>query len=137
MTKPQIEIKMTEDLIKELKYKDIDPDDVAEQLLGVDASRVTVDGIDVVRVGNTYDLATNETAAAGGESTFGWAALGFFVPLAGLILYATWQQQFPLRAKAAGKGALAGVITTVVFFVIYIIIVALIAASATSSLYRY
>ena len=43
----------------------------------------------------------------------GYAALGFFFPLVGLILYCVWKDQFPLRAKSAGKGALAGVITWV------------------------
>lgn len=42
--------------------------------------------------------------------SFGYAALGFFIPVAGLVLYLVWKEQTPLRAKSAGKGALAGVI---------------------------
>ena len=43
----------------------------------------------------------------------GFAALGFFVPLAGLILYLTWRETLPQRARSAGKGALIGVIVSV------------------------
>lgn len=38
----------------------------------------------------------------------GFAALGFFIPLAGLILYLVYEGKQPLRAKSAGKGALIG-----------------------------
>ena len=44
----------------------------------------------------------------------GAAALGFFFPMIGLILYLTWQKETPLKAKSAGKGALFGVITSFV-----------------------
>jgi drug/metabolite transporter (DMT)-like permease len=40
------------------------------------------------------------------ESSFGWGVLGFFVPIAGLILYLTWNKNRPEDAKAAGIGAL-------------------------------
>ena len=43
----------------------------------------------------------------------GYAALGFFFPVVGLILYLVWKDRMPLRSKSAGKGALAGVITSV------------------------
>ncbi len=40
----------------------------------------------------------------------GMTALGFFVPIVGLILYLVWKDQTPLKAHSAGKGALIGVI---------------------------
>ena len=43
----------------------------------------------------------------------GFAVLSFFFPIVGLILYLVWHDTLPLRAKSAGKGALAGVITSV------------------------
>lgn len=53
----------------------------------------------------------------------GFAALGFFAPVVGLILYLVWKDSLPLRAKSAGKGALAGAITwtalTVLLYAIY------------------
>jgi hypothetical protein len=46
--------------------------------------------------------------------SMGYAVLGFFIPLAGLILYLVWKDQYPLRAKSAGKGALFGFIVDLV-----------------------
>lgn len=40
------------------------------------------------------------------SSSIGWGVLGFFVPLAGLILYLVWKNDRPNDAKAAGIGAL-------------------------------
>jgi hypothetical protein len=42
--------------------------------------------------------------------SFGFALLGFFIPVVGLILFLVWKDQSPLKAKSAGKGALASVI---------------------------
>lgn len=47
--------------------------------------------------------------------TSGWAILGFFFPLVGLILYLVWQVDRPKAARSAGKGALIGVIVQMVF----------------------
>lgn len=54
--------------------------------------------------------------------SFGWAVLGFFVPLAGLILYLVWKNEKPLTARRAGKGALISVIVSVVLMVIWMIL---------------
>ena len=48
----------------------------------------------------------------------GFAALSFFIPLVGLILYLVWKDFLPQRAHSCGKGALIG-------FVIYIILIVL------------
>ena len=45
---------------------------------------------------------------------FLWGLLGFFVPIAGLILYLLWRDERPRTAKAAGIGALVSVIGQVV-----------------------
>ncbi len=52
----------------------------------------------------------------------GWAFLGFFVPIAGLILYLIWIDERPLDAKKAGKGALISVIASAVIFMLYVIL---------------
>jgi hypothetical protein len=58
------------------------------------------------------------------NSTFGYMALGFFVPIIGLVLYLLWQTERPLAAKAAGKGALISVIIyaalMIIIFIIYL-----------------
>ncbi len=63
------------------------------------------------------------SAGAGIDApSFGAAVIGFFIPLAGLILFLSWQYTFPMKAKSAGKGALAGVITAVILGVLLIIL---------------
>ena len=56
-------------------------------------------------------------------SSFGYAMLGFFVPIAGLTLYLVWHDTLPLRAKSAGKGALAAVIFNIALVAIYAVVV--------------
>lgn len=53
----------------------------------------------------------------------GWAVLCFFFPLVGLILYLVWREEYPLRSKSCGKGALINVIVSVALFVLYFILV--------------
>lgn len=59
------------------------------------------------QVGNT----TNQINDAPNK---GFAIIGFFIPLVGLILYLIFEGKQPLKAKSAGKGALIGFITGIV-----------------------
>ncbi len=52
---------------------------------------------------------------------FGYALLGFFFPIVGLVLYLVWKDQTPLRAASAGKGALVAVILIGVLYACLII----------------
>ena len=52
----------------------------------------------------------------------GFAILGFFFPLIGLILWLMWKDKTPLKAKSCGKGALIGVIVNVGLSIIFTII---------------
>ena len=65
----------------------------------------------------------------------GWAVLGFFIPLVGLILYLVNKDKTPLKAKSAGKGALIGFIVSVVFSIIYGAIAGAMIGSLASSYY--
>ena len=56
----------------------------------------------------------------------GWAVLGFFFPLIGLILYLAEKDKTPLKAKSAGKGALIGVIASVVVSILVFVFVGII-----------
>ena len=49
----------------------------------------------------------------------GMAVLGFFIPLAGLIIWLINKDTKPLMAKSAGKGAFIGFIISIVFSIIY------------------
>ena len=48
----------------------------------------------------------------------GWGLLGFFIPIVGLILFLVWNDTKPRTARAAGKGALVGVIFNVVLYLL-------------------
>jgi|AntRauTorckE6833_2_1112554.scaffolds.fasta_scaffold52311_2 uncharacterized membrane protein YvbJ len=47
------------------------------------------------------------------ENTFGWAVLGFLIPVVGLVLYLVWQTERPQVAKSAGTGALTSVVISI------------------------
>lgn len=53
----------------------------------------------------------------------GFAVLGFFFPIIGLILFLVWRESMPLRSKSCGKGALIGVIVEVALVILYVIFV--------------
>lgn len=76
-----------------------------------------------------------QASAKADSSNIGYAFLGFFVPIVGLILYLIWKDETPLRAKSAGKGALISVIVSTVLIVIYVIIWAVFAGSLVFSAY--
>lgn len=57
------------------------------------------------------------------SNNFGWAVLGFCVPIVGLILYLIWKDSTPMKAKSAGKGALVSVIVSIIFYIIYACII--------------
>ncbi|MBE5746310.1 MAG: hypothetical protein E7359_03380 [Clostridiales bacterium] len=52
-----------------------------------------------------------------GKGNFGWAVLGFFVPVAGLVLFLVWKNENPGNSKMAGIGALVSVILDVVCYI--------------------
>lgn len=67
------------------------------------------------------------------SGSFGWAILGFLVPLVGLILFLVWIQTRPKSAKMAGLGALFNVIVSVVFTIVIIIFAAALGLSDSST----
>lgn len=77
----------------------------------------------------------NGLASADDAPSMGFAVLGFFFPLIGLILYLVWKSDKPLRAKSAGKGALIGFIVGVAISVIYGIIAGAVLGAAIKNYY--
>ena len=63
------------------------------------------------------------------SGSFGWAVLGFFIPLVGLILYLVWKDEKPKCAKKAGIVALVGFICNILLYVLYVVLIALAAAA--------
>ena len=76
-----------------------------------------------------YSGPTSPVRYGDSGSMFGWGLLGFFMPMVGLILYLVWKDDYPKKAKAAGKGALISVILGVVAAIISIIIFIVMAAT--------
>ena len=72
------------------------------------------------------------TAVDDAPST-GYALLGFFIPIVGLILYLINKDTAPQKAHSAGKGALIGFILGIVVSVIYGVII----GAALGSMYYY
>lgn len=60
------------------------------------------------------------------SGSFGWAVLGFFIPLVGLILFLVWRRDRPLSANSSGIGALVSVVTNMVFWISIFITLALV-----------
>ena len=76
----------------------------------------------------------NYNAETDDRSSFGFAILGFFIPIVGLILFFIYEEKNPKRAKSAGKGALIGFITKIVLSIILVILYITFAASLFSSI---
>ena len=57
-------------------------------------------------------------AAEEDKGSFGWAVLGFFIPLVGLILFLAWKNTKPKSAKKAGIGALVSTILSVISMIL-------------------
>lgn len=69
------------------------------------------------KVPNISDTAINKKDAG----NFGWAVLGFFIPIVGLILFLVWRKDMPRNANSAGIGALVSVVTTIVYWISIVI----------------
>lgn len=70
------------------------------------------------------------------ESAVGWGFLGFFIPIAGLILFIIWNSDLENKAKgkAAGVGALISVCVSVGCTILYYIILIILSLFATSNI---
>ncbi len=52
------------------------------------------------------------------KSSAGMGCLGFLFPIVGFILWLVWKNDYPLKAKSAGTGALISVVLGVIFGII-------------------
>ena len=53
---------------------------------------------------------------------FLWGLLGCCIPLVGLILFLVWRDTKPKTSRAAGIGALVGVICVAIYYIVIIVI---------------
>lgn len=85
-----------------------------------------------VNCGNNMNNDNGGTVSADASSK-GFAILGFFIPIIGLILYLVYERKQPKRAKSAGKGALIGFITKIVVYTVIVILYIIFASSMIKS----
>ena len=81
------------------------------------------------------DAQSKAQTATGDAPSAGYGILGFLIPIVGLILYVVWKNEYPLRAKSCGKGALVNVILSVVLMILstaYTVLSLLISAIPTA-----
>ena len=77
--------------------------------------------------------AVAKTPAVDDAPNMGFAVLGFFLPIVGLILYLIWKDKTPLKAKSAGKGALIGVCVSIALSIFYSIVIGSLIGSMISA----
>ncbi len=63
-----------------------------------------------------------------------WGVLGFFVPLAGLILFLVWMDDKPKTAKKCGIGALISVCVSVALTILYFILIVILGPAIFGSI---
>lgn len=51
---------------------------------------------------------------------FGWGLLGCCIPIVGLVLFLVWKDNKPKTAKAAGVGAIVGVVLCVIYYLLMV-----------------
>lgn len=51
---------------------------------------------------------------------FGWGLLGCCIPIVGLVLFLVWKENKPKTAKAAGVGAIVGVVLCVIYYLLMV-----------------
>lgn len=77
---------------------------------------------------------TSKPSAREDNSSFGFAVLGFFIPIIGLVLFLIYEGTKPKRAKSAGTGALIGFICKIVLSIIIVILYVVFASSLFSEI---
>ena len=82
---------------------------------------------------DNYNAQQRPQANVQDSKSTGFAVLGFFFPLVGLILYLVWKDTMPLKAHSCGKGALIGVIVYVVFIILYVILAVVVIGAAANA----
>lgn len=70
--------------------------------------------------GTSQNATTQPTVVDNGG--IGWGLLGCCIPIVGLILFLVWKDSKPKTSKAAGIGALVGVILCILYYIIVVVI---------------
>ena len=76
-------------------------------------------GLDISNVQPTNFNTTAKQSNPDDSGAIGWGFLGFFIPIAGLILFIVWRNDKPKSSKAAGIGVLISFIINVIASFLY------------------
>ena len=61
--------------------------------------------------------------------SFGWAVLGFFVPIVGLVLWLVWKDTKPRDSRQSRNGFIAGIVVQVIIWIVYAVVLAAVVAN--------
>lgn len=61
------------------------------------------------------------SVASNDSGSIGWAILGFFIPIVGIILWLVWMDSKPKCSKMAGIGALISIGLGILFWVLTVV----------------
>lgn len=86
-------------------------------------------------INNTYENTQRQYFNIEDNGNIGWGVLGFFIPLAGLILYLVWKDSSPRNSAMAGKGALIGFIVSIVASVLSTILFVVLTLLGTAAVF--
>ena len=64
----------------------------------------------------------NTTPQATDNGGFLWGLLGCCIPIVGLVLFLVWKDTKPKTSKAAGIGALVGVILMILYYILIAVV---------------
>ena len=64
----------------------------------------------------------NTTPQVTDNGGFLWGLLGFCIPIVGLVLFLVWKDTKPKTSKAAGIGALVGVILMILYYILIAVV---------------
>ena len=70
-----------------------------------------------------YAIGGRKRSAPNDAPSIGFAILGFWAPVVGLILYLVYKDTAPQKANSAGTGALIGFCASFAFSIIYGVVV--------------
>ena len=70
---------------------------------------------------NVNNNIPNKSIQVDEGNTIGWGILGFFIPIAGLIIWLVWLNEKPKSSKSAGLGALIRVIFTIIASIVFLV----------------
>ena len=69
-----------------------------------------------------FGASQNTTPQVTDNGGFLWGLLGCCIPIVGLVLFLVWKDTKPKTSKAAGIGALVGVILMILYYILIAVV---------------